>query len=153
MEVYIWNNRCALCGCIHITCDVTPEAKAWLPVQSKSWNSDARPMCVVVIGTAGDLLFRAVTLLFLSSIKLRVCPWSERKCCYVTGKFLLLRHRQLNNAIDWQSSVLLIHLFCVWCTCVWRQTVRCSTLQVFEICSLWNATHAVRCQQYYEIIT
>jgi hypothetical protein len=52
---------------------------------------------------------------FLASINRRVCPCNERKCCYVTAKFLLLRHRKLNNAIDWQGALLLIHLLCVWC--------------------------------------
>jgi hypothetical protein len=115
MEVYFWNNRRAICGCIHISCDVTPEAQAWLPTRHRSWNKGARLTCPVEIKMADDPSFSAVTLLFLAAIRRRVCPWNERKCCYVTAKFLPLRHRKLNNAIDWQGSLLLIHVFCVRC--------------------------------------
>lgn len=62
---------------------------------------------------------------FLVSIRRRVCPCSRRKCCYVTAKFLLLRHRKLNNAIDWQGALLLIHFFCVWCARVCDVRLSC----------------------------
>jgi len=77
---------------------------------------------------------------FLASIRRRVYPCDERKCSYVTAKFLLLRHRKLNNAIDWQGSLLLIHLFYVWCArvcvcvcvCVCVYDVRLSSVRQFR---------------------
>jgi len=63
--VHFWNNIRAICGCIHISCDVTPEAETWLPARCRSWNTGARRTCPIVIRMAVDPSIRAITLLFL----------------------------------------------------------------------------------------